>query len=412
MSSPATRFTSTSAGSEPALAARRSSGPYRILHCLRAPVGGLFRHVCDLASEQARRGHQVGVVCDAGGGDCLTEARLAELAPQLALGLRRIAMSRELGARDVTAWFAIRAHALALGVDVMHGHGAKGGAYARLAARALERAGRAVASCYTPHGGSLHYHPASLAGRIYIALERRLARHTDALIFESAYAAARYEAHIGRPACSTRIIPNGLAPVDFGTVGSDFDAADLLFVGELRRLKGVDVMLDALARLREIRPASAVIVGGGPDAADLERQAARLGLSGLVSFRATMPARAAFRLGRVLVVPSRAESFPYIVLEAAAAGVPILATNVGGIPEITAGTDTALLPPGDAEALAGAMLEVMENPIAAQARALRLKWSVGRRFTVAAMSDAVLELYGSVLAATARATAQPAIVRS
>ena len=69
-----------------------------------------------------------------------------------------------------------------------------------------------------------------------------------------------------------------------------------------------------------------------------------------------MPAREAFALGRALVVPSRAESFPYIVLEAAAAGLPLLATNVGGIPEIVSGTDTALLPPEDADALAQAML--------------------------------------------------------
>ena len=93
-----------------------------------------------------------------------------------------------------------------------------------------------------------------------------------------------------------------------------------------------------------------------------------------------MPAREAFRLGRALVVPSRAESFPYIVLEAAAAGLPMLATDVGGIPEIVAGTDTALLPPEDDVALAEAMLRVLDDPAAAQARAAarRLQQAVGR----------------------------------
>jgi glycosyltransferase involved in cell wall biosynthesis len=110
-----------------------------------------------------------------------------------------------------------------------------------------------------------------------------------------------------------------------------------------------------------------------------------------------MPAREAFRLGRVLVVPSRAESFPYIVLEAAAAGLPILATNVGGIPEIVSGTDTALLPAEDVDALAQAMLDVLDRPEAAQSNALKLRAAVGRRFTVAAMTDAVLELYASVM---------------
>jgi glycosyltransferase involved in cell wall biosynthesis len=353
--------------------------------------------VCDLAAEQARRGHAVGVVCDATCGDALIAARLGALEPHLALGLFRTPMSREVGPRDIAAYLAIRDHALDLDIDVIHGHGAKGGAYSRLVARALKRAGRNIASCYTPHGGSLHYHPSTPAGWIYMQLERRLARFTDALVFESAYSAARYAAQVGPPGCAARIIPNGLGPEDFVASGTDTDAADFLFVGELRRLKGVDVLLDALARARERRPVSAVIVGAGPDAAAFMRMATELGLDDMVSFRGPMPARAAFRLGRTLVIPSRAESFPYIVLEAAAATLPMLASDVGGIPEIVAGTDTALLPPGDAQALAQAMLDVLDDPAAAQARALRLQQAVAERFTVAAMTDAVLELYASSL---------------
>ena len=170
-------------------------------------------------------------------------------------------------------------------------------------------------------------------------------------------------------------------------------------MGELRRLKGVDVMLRALARVRQARPVSAIIVGSGPDAAAFRDETTRLGLDDVVSFRDAMPARDAFALGRAIVVPSRAESFPYIVLEAAAAGLPLLATNVGGIPEIVAGTDTALLPPEDDDALALAMLGMLGDPAAAQAKALRLQQAVGRRFTVAAMTDAVLELYASVMPA-------------
>jgi glycosyltransferase involved in cell wall biosynthesis len=357
--------------------------------------------VCDLGIEQARRGHQVGVVCDAAVGDPLTEVRLRALEPHLALGLLRTRMSRELGLSDIFAYLAIRRRALDLGIDVIHGHGAKGGAYSRLVARALKRAGGSIVSCYTPHGGSLHYDPATLAGRIYMYLERRLAGATDALVFESAYSASRYAAQVGPPACAARVIPNGLAPDDFAGADANADAADFIFVGELRRLKGVDVMLGALARLRDERPVTAVIVGAGPDAALLQSETARLGLERIVSFRDPMPAREAFGLGCNLVVPSRAESFPYIVLEAAAAGLPMLATNVGGIPEIVAGTDTALLPPEDTAALAEAMREVLDDPRAARARALRLQGAVGSRFTVAAMTDAVLDLYDAVLAVPA-----------
>src|SRR6185503_9711245 len=120
-SAPATHFTSTSAGSERNGVRPATDGGLRILHCLRAPVGGLFRHVRDLSREQARRGHSVGVVCDAAASDALTEARLRELEPHLRLGLKRTRMSRELGLSDLSAYLAIRRHAASLGIDVIHG---------------------------------------------------------------------------------------------------------------------------------------------------------------------------------------------------------------------------------------------------------------------------------------------------
>ena len=141
---------------------------------------------------------------------------------------------------------------------------------------------------------------------------------------------------------------------------------------------------------------SAIIVGAGPDAAEFKAE--RRGSGSTAPCHSATPCRRARRSGSPasLVVPSRAESFPYIVLEAAAAGLPMLATNVGGIPEIVAGTDTALLPPEDDEALAEAMLGVLDDAGQARATARRLQQAVGRRFTVAAMTDAVLDLYDAV----------------
>ena len=230
-------------------------------------------------------------------------------------------------------------------------------------------------------------------GRLYMAIERRLAPATDALIFESAYAAARYAAQVGTVGSTFRIIPNGLQPEDFHSPPTSPTAADFLFVGELRRLKGVDVMLEALARVQAVRPIRAVIVGDGPDAAAFKATASKLGLDRVVSFVGSLPATQAFRLGRALIVPSRAESFPYIVLEAAAAGLPIIATQVGGIPEIVAATDTPLIAPDDVVGLATAMLDVLADPEAARARAGRLRESVARRLTVCGMTDGVLDLY-------------------
>src|SRR6185437_12855996 len=128
----------------------------RILHCLRAPVGGLFRHVLDLAEEQANRGHDVGILADSNAEDGLTSAKFAAIAPKLTLGIKRVPMSRQPGLGDIAAVRAVRAHAATLNLDVLHGHGAKGGAYARLAAWTLKGRARPVKSFYTPHGGSLH----------------------------------------------------------------------------------------------------------------------------------------------------------------------------------------------------------------------------------------------------------------
>lgn len=106
-----------------------------------------------------------------------------------------------------------------------------------------------------------------------------------------------------------------------------------------------------------------------------------------------MPAAQAFPLGRVLAMPSRAESFPYIVLEAAAASIPLVATSVGGIPEIVVGTDTALVPPDDIEALRSALQAALDDPAAATARALRLQASIADRFTVERMASGILDFY-------------------
>jgi glycosyltransferase involved in cell wall biosynthesis len=376
-----------------------SPGRTRILHCFRAPVGGLFRHVRDLAREQSKLGYKVGVVCDAGGGDTLTARRLDALAEDLDLGLHRVAMGREVGLGDLGAISAVRRLAGTLDIDILHGHGAKGGVTARLAARTLSLGGASICCFYTPHGGSLHYHPASWKGRIYMAAERHMARVTDGIIFESQFAADRFAENVGSGLCPTRVIHNGILAGEFEPVEPDADAADLVFVGELRVLKGVDVLLDAIARLAPFRKASAVIVGAGPDDAQFRVQAANLGIEKLVRFAGAMPARDAFRLGRALVMPSRAESLPYIAIEAIAAGLPLLATDVGGMGEIVAGSRTALLPAGDAGALARAIEAVLADPVAASVDANQLRMLLSARFSVEAMTDSIAGFYRDALSA-------------
>jgi glycosyltransferase involved in cell wall biosynthesis len=370
---------------------------FRILHCLRAPVGGLFRHVLDLSAEQAARGHDVGLIIDSTTADRLTEQRLSRVAPRLTLGVARIPMSRLPGLGDVAVARTVRDLARRQEADVLHGHGAKGGAYSRVAARLLRGEGRRTAAVYTPHGGSLHYPPGSAPALLYIGIEKVLARVTDGLIFESDFMRRLYEKRVGKDVAPTQVITNALQPADFAPHTPAPDAADFLFVGELRQLKGVDVLLRALAYVARARPARAFIVGSGPDRAAFERLADELGLEQIAEFAGAMPAAQAFGRGRAIVVPSRAESLPYIVLEAAAAEIPLIATNVGGIPEIIGGSDTPLLPAGDVHALTRAMHAFLDAPQMAKERARRLKERVRARFAIGTTTTAVLDFYGTLL---------------
>jgi len=138
-------------------------------------------------------------------------------------------------------------------------------------------------------------------------------------------------------------------------------------------------------------------VGDGPDRATFEAAARAQGVGVEVKFAGAKPARAAFALGRLLVVPSRAESLPYVVLEAAAAGLPIVASNVGGIPEILGADFPGLAPPADAAALAGAIDLALQGLAARQAAAANLKACLRAEFSTDAMTDAVLAAYQDAL---------------
>jgi glycosyltransferase involved in cell wall biosynthesis len=373
--------------------------PLRIVHCFRAAMGGVFRHVRDLALAQADAGHAVGMICDSLTGGALEDQLFAEIAPRLALGLWRVPMRRQIALSDIAATFRLMRQVRSLDPDILHAHGAKGGAYARVIGTLLRASGARVARIYSPHGGSLHYDVTGLAGRVYVAAERALARMTDAFIFVSAFEAATYAAKIGKPRRPARIVRNGLRPEEFEPVAPRGDASDFLFVGELRDLKGPDLFIEALARLAVETGAapSAVIVGSGEGKPRYEALVSEHGLAGSVKFLPPMPARQAFRLGRIMVVPSRAESMPYIVLETIAAGLPIIASKVGGIPEILGEAAGQLFPPGDVAALAARMRAAREGLPEAARQAADLRAQIKPGFTVAAMASSINSVYDMVL---------------
>jgi glycosyltransferase involved in cell wall biosynthesis len=371
----------------------------RILHVFRAPVGGLFRHVADLARGQSERGHEVGLICDARTGGVRAEAALEALRSSLALGVKRVSMSRLPGFGDVATSLAVAQHARRLQPDILHGHGAKGGVFARLARTAVRPPAAAV---YTPHGGSFHYPPGSAAHIVYMTAERLLARRTALFIFESGFVRDQFHAFVGASGQPERVVHNGLAESEFLPLPDREPPFDLLFIGELRKLKGVDVLIQALALLRDrdgLTP-RLVLVGAGPDETAFRADIARRDLTGQVTIRPPCPIREALAEARVMVVPSRAESLPYVVLEAAAAGRPLIATRVGGIPEIFGTQASRLIPPDDSAALAAAIADRLRHLDRAQAEAAALRGQVHANFSISAMVEDILASYTAARSGT------------
>jgi glycosyltransferase involved in cell wall biosynthesis len=369
----------------------------RILHVLRAPLGGLFRHVLDLTREQIARGHMVGLVTDSTTGGVRADDVLDALAPSLELGLLRIPMRRSAHVFDIQAAGRVARRAARLNADVVHGHGSKGGAYARLPA--LLPYHSVAIRAYTPHGGSFNYRSTPLVERGYMAVERLLAAGTDVFLFESSYIAQQFRRRVGSTAKLTRIVYNGLSPDEFLPIAFQPDAAEFFYIGELRAAKGIDTLIEAIALLSKgsARP-RLVLVGSGPDEKQLSELAEARGIADQVTFAGLLPARQAFPLGRVLVVPSRAESLPYIVLEAAAAQVPLVATDVGGIGEIFGPFRDRLLAPDDPRLLAESLARMMNRPMGdIRADSHALASFVKTKFKISDMADAVLAGYADAM---------------
>lgn len=358
----------------------------RILHVFRTPVGGLFRHVRDVARGQAALGHEVGILCDSTTGGETAVKLLDSASPYCSLGIKRIPISRLPGMGDVSGTSQTRSHAAALKPDIIHCHGAKGGLYGRIAARMLR-----VPSVYTPHGGSLHYAWGSPAGAVFLSAEKALAAIGTGIHFVCDYEKSAFAQKIGLGSKPHAVIHNGLWPEEFEPAPPGPHAADILFLGDMRVLKGVDTLLDALARLNTTRHVTACLVGDGPDLDQFKAQAQRLGLADKVIFPGRMAAREAFKRGRILVMPSRAESFPYVVLEACAAGVPLIASNVGGIPEVL--SQDNLVPPEDVSALAARLSAALAAPETVAASAAGTRSRLQRDFSADRMVVAILNLY-------------------
>ena len=370
--------------------------PLSILFTFRAPLGGLFRQVLDLVNYHSAQGHRVGIVCDSlTGGDRATEV-LKGIEAKCVLGIHRMPMHRNPHPSDITNIRAIARIARENTIDVIHGHGSKGGLYARFdAISGLHGPVRA----YTPHGGSFNYKPGSALHRAYMLVEKLLERGTDVFTFESQYIADCFMREVGRTDKLVHVTLNGLYPHEFSPRVLGPDPTDLVFMGELRAAKGIDLLIEALGRLRKDGCIPTItIVGSGPDEAMLKDMTVAHGIAGQVTFPGPMRGPEGLKRGRVMVVPSRLESLPYIVLEAVAAEVPLVTTDCGGINEIV-GKDYAWMYPANCvnSLVTGIRAAMNASPEHLAAQASRLRDRARPVFDVDKMGADIIAAYRAAI---------------
>lgn len=340
----------------------------------------------------------MGIVCDSTTGGAYEEALFETMKGTLALGVHRTPMQRHIGLGDAASAWRTYKIIKELQPDVLHGHGAKGGAYARLFGSLLRVSRSRVARLYSPHGGSLHYDERTATGKLFFALEWAMATFTDYLLFVSDYERQAYRRKVGEPRIPNVLVYNGLRDTEFEPVAASEQAADLLYIGMMRDLKGPDIFIDAIAKAetRTDRAISAVMVGDGDDLPRYRAQVERLGLDDRIRFLAPMPARLAFALARLVVVPSRAEAMPYIVLETLAAGKPMIASAVGGIPEIFGSDSPALVRP-EADDIGDKMSQALTD-LEAYRQAMPNMAELKARFGTNVMAAEIEKAYFAALA--------------
>jgi len=351
---------------------------------LGTSTGGTARHVRMLAAGCPARGVAAEVFGPAqtdrdfafsalaGGQVSFTPVEIADR-PRVRHDLRAIARLRRLTA----AWRP----------DVVHAHGLRAGA---LAAVALAFVRPTVYDSRPALVVTVHNAPAAggLTGAIYRVLELTVARRADSVFCVSADLEERMRAagarRVGRALVPAPVPAAGVSaagvseetPVALPLPGDvEPGRPVVLAVGRLAAQKGFGTLLEAAASWRDIRPEPLlVIVGEGPLEAELRSQAGRLGLDAMFpGHRDDVPGLLA--AAAVFVLPSVWEGQPLILQEALRAGVPVVATRVGGTPELT-GEDAALLvPAGDAQRLAGAVRAVLADP----ALAARLRKAAAER---------------------------------
>jgi glycosyltransferase involved in cell wall biosynthesis len=371
----------------------------RILLVLENAGAGSGRHVIDLAAGLLRRGHAVTLIYSAGRCEPWFEDAAGSLP-----GLERaqVGMVRGPHPSDLRSCLEIRRHIARRGpFDVIHGHSSKGGALARLAG-----AGTTSAVVYTPHAFyTLDPQLGALRRAWYATLERLLARRSDAIICVSAAERAHALA-LGMPERLLFEVHNRIGPLPppnreraRAAMGLRDGEVCIGFVGRLAPQKGLDRLLRAFADVAATQgEARLAIAGSGPQEQPLRQLVRGHGLEGRVLFLGQTDGPAVMAGFDVFALASRYEAFPYVLLEAAQRGLPIVTTLVGGAREIVQeGVNGYVLAQEDGAGLAQRLRELCRDPArrAAMGRAGQAALGAG----VDEMVDQTLAVYGRAVQA-------------
>jgi glycosyltransferase involved in cell wall biosynthesis len=358
----------------------------RILMVSQPVDGGVFQHVASLCGGLVAHGHEPFVA-----------APFDRPPADLEAELLRLPMTRAVSAADdVEAVVGLGRFMRRLRPDLIHAHSSKAGAVARAARPASPR----TPVVYTPHGYAFAGYFGNAARARYRAAERVLGRLATRVlcVCEAERALA---ASVG-PARRTRVVHNGIAdpaPAEPHPAVDELGGPVIGALSLLRPGKGIETLIDALPAVLAAHPGAAVAIAGeGPDRQQLEARARQRGVIDALHLIGTTPGPMPLLAGADLFVsPSWAESFPYNVLEAMAAGLPVVATDAGGTAEaVDHGRTGLVVPPRDAGALAAALVELLDD----RDRRARLG-AEGRkrqqeRFTLARMVEGTLSVYAEV----------------
>lgn len=373
----------------------RRNEPCSIMHIVNPGMaGGIETVVSALADGHARAGHHVHVVSVADDGAARAFlGRFAGTGVRTAsLGVPERAYGRE---RD-----AVRSLVHELRPEVVHTHGNRPDVVDSPAARDV-----GAATVTTVHG----YTDSTLRTRLYGYVQRLHLRGFDAVVAVSAPLALRLSPHV--ESSRLHVIPNAFAPsanpferaIARRRLGVSDDRFMIGWVGRMSREKGADVAVRAMARVASMSRLSPFdrtelsMIGDGPDRSSLERLARRLGVEGNVGWYGVRPDAAQLMAAfDVLLLSSRREGTPMVILEAMAAGTPIVATRVGGVPDVVTNSEALLVPPDNAQAMADAILRIMFEGEDARARAKRARRVLATRFNGDAWLDRYAALYRRV----------------